>query len=84
MARFEGKCPSCGKVHHSDRKDDVVVCDCWQYCPSCGAEMTPYTPDTAPNVYGVDGKREFAVLMVCTHHSPQFFSAQKPVEVVYA
>jgi len=44
--------------------------------------MTPYTPDLAPNVYGIDGKRELAVLMVCTHHSPPFFSTQKPIEVV--
>ena len=82
MAKYEGKCPQCGKVHISDRKGDVAVCDCWRYCPMCGAEMTIYMPDLAPNVYSVDGKRELAVLMECTRHSSPFFSTQKPVEVV--
>jgi hypothetical protein len=82
MAKFEGKCPKCGKVHHSNCKGDAVVCDCWRYCPLCGAEMTPYAPDLAPNVYGVDGKRELQMLMTCANHSPPFFSTQKPVEVV--
>ena len=45
--------------------------------------MTPYTPDLAPNVYGIDGKREFAILMACANHSPPFFSTQKPIEVIY-
>ena len=83
MAKFEGECPRCGKVHYSNRKDDVVVCDCWRYCPICGAEMMSYTPDLAPETYCADGKRDFAVLMVCTFHSPPFYSKQKPVEVVF-
>jgi len=82
MAEYEGKCPKCGKVHNSEREGDIVVCGCWLYCPICGEEMTPYTPDLAPNTYGMDGKRDFAVLMVCTHHFSPFYSAQKPVEVV--
>jgi hypothetical protein len=82
MAEHEGKCPQCGKVHYSRRKGDIVICDCWCYCPLCGAEMTPYTPDLALTVYGLDGKRDFAILMVCMDHSPSFFSTQKPVEVV--
>ena len=82
MAKYEGKCPLCGKVRYSDRKDDIVVCDCWLYCPICGAEMAPYTPDLTPNSYGIEGKRDLAVLMVCTSHSPLFFGTQKPVEVV--
>ncbi len=82
MPRFDGKCPNCGKKHYSDRKGDIVVCDCWRYCPICGAEMKPYTPDLTPNVYGKDGKRDMEILMVCNNHSPPFFSTQKPVEVV--
>jgi ribosomal protein L32 len=81
MAMFEGKCPNCGKIHISNRKGDIVVCDCWQKCPTCGAEMTPYTPDTAPKTYALNGLRELQILMVCTRHSPPFFSQQKPVEV---
>lgn len=82
MAKYEGKCPRCGKMHYSDRKNDAIICDCWQYCSLCGAEMAPYTPDLAANTYGVDGKRDLAVLMVCDQHSPPFYSTQKPVEVV--
>lgn len=44
--------------------------------------MTSYTPDLAMNIYAVDGKRELNILMVCTFHSPPFFSTKKPVEVV--
>ena len=82
MPRFEGKCPNCGKKHHSDRKGDIAVCDCWRYCPLCGADMQRYTPDLTPNVYGKDGKRDMEILMVCNNHSSPFFSTQKPVEVV--
>jgi hypothetical protein len=82
MSKFEAKCPNCGKIHHSDRQGDIVVCDCWQYCPLCGAEMTSHIPALTANVYGIDGKRDFDVLMVCTLHSPPFYSTQKPVEVV--
>jgi hypothetical protein len=82
MARYEGKCPRCNKTFHSDRKNDIPVCDCWKYCPMCGAEMTPYAPDLTLNTYGFDGRRDLAVLMVCTLHFPMFFSNQKPVEVV--
>jgi len=43
--------------------------------------MEPYTPDLAPNTYGMDGKRDLKILMVCNNHSPPFYSTQKPVEV---
>lgn len=43
--------------------------------------MTPYTPDTAPKTYALNSLRELQILMVCTRHSPPFFSKQKPVEV---
>ncbi|MEM3626449.1 MAG: hypothetical protein QXZ25_00275 [Candidatus Bathyarchaeia archaeon] len=82
MAKYEGKCPSCGRIHHSNRKGDTIICDCWQYCPLCGAEMTVYTPDLTYNTYGMDEKRGLAILRVCPLHSPPFFSTKKPVEVV--
>lgn len=82
MARFEGKCPECAKTIYADRKGGVAVCDCWQNCQICGAEMTPYAPDLAMNTYGFDEQRDLAVLMVCTRHFPMFFSTRKPVEVV--
>ena len=86
MPKYSGKCPRCGKSYYSDRKGDIVVCDCWRYCPICGAEMQPYTPDMAPKTYGMDGKRDLKILMVCNNtaahpdNSP-FYSTQKPVEV---
>jgi hypothetical protein len=43
--------------------------------------MEPYTPDLTLNTYGMDGKRDLQILMVCTRHSPPFYSSQKPVEV---
>jgi hypothetical protein len=86
LAKFSGKCSKCGKVYYSDRKGDIVVCDCYRYCPVCGAEMTPYTPDLAPNTYGKDGKRELQILMVCNNVSAHadnspFYSKLKPVQV---
>ncbi len=82
MAKYEGKCSECGKTHHTDRKGCIAVCDCWQHCQMCGAKMDPYMPDLAMNTYGLDDKRDLAVLMVCTLHFPIFFSTKKPVEVV--
>jgi len=87
MPKYSGKCSKCGKIHYSDRKGDIIVCDCWRICPLCEAEMTPYTPDLAPNTYGLDGKRELQIQMVCNNtamhpdNSP-FYSTQKPVEVI--
>ena len=43
--------------------------------------MEPYTPDLAPKTYGMDGKRDLKIMMVCNEHSPPFFSKLKPVEV---
>lgn len=82
MARYEGKCPRCNRTFHSDRKNDITVCDCWKNCPVCGGTMTPYTPDLTMNTYGIDDHHPFQELMVCTLHSPMFFSNQKPIEVV--
>jgi hypothetical protein len=87
MPKYMGKCSRCGKTHYSDREGDIVICDCWRICPLCSAEMTPYTPDLAPKTYGLNGKREFQILMVCNNASEHpdnspFYSCQKPVEVV--
>jgi len=82
MAKFEGKCPRCGKIHRSNRKGEIVVCGCWSTCPVCGAEMEPFTPDVSFLAYGISGKREFLAMMVCNLHYPPFYSTQKPVEVV--
>ena len=46
--------------------------------------MEPYTPDLTANAYGVDGKRDLEILMVCSNHSPPFYSSQKPVEVMFS
>jgi len=83
MKVFEGKCSKCGKIYYSHRKGDIIVCDCWRYCPLCGAEMTPYTPESNMALYGFDGKRDLKILMVCLRHTPPFYSSQKPVEVEF-
>lgn len=80
-AKFEGTCPNCGKTHYLHREGEVTVCDCWRHCPVCGVEMQPYTPDLTLNTYGMDGKRDLKIVMVCFNHSPPFYSSQKPVEV---
>lgn len=82
MAKFEGKCQRCGKVHYSKRKGEVIVCDCWRICPLCGAEMEPFAAEVSPLAYGANGKHELCALMVCIRHFPPFYSTQKPVEVV--
>ncbi|MGB9671956.1 MAG: hypothetical protein ACPLZY_02280 [Candidatus Norongarragalinales archaeon] len=81
MARFEGKCPRCGKIHYASRKGETVICDCWRICPVCGAEMEQFTPKVSPVAYGADGKHELRTMMVCNLHYPPFYSTQKPVEV---
>ncbi len=85
LAEYEGKCPRCGREYHV-AQDDVVVCDCFEKCPLCGAKMEPYTPDISPNTYGIDGKRDLQVIRVCNNtadHSDQspYFSTQQPIQV---
>ncbi len=85
MATFGGKCSRCGREYYSSHAD-VVVCDCWEHCPECGADMEPYVPDLAPSTYGVNGKRGLLILRVCYNtaehaDSLPFFSTQKPVQV---
>ncbi|MEM2107831.1 MAG: hypothetical protein QXL10_00905 [Candidatus Bathyarchaeia archaeon] len=65
---------------------DIVVCDCWLYCPICGALMEPHTPDLAANLYALDGKRDLLVLRICNNVAAHpdnhpFFSTLKPIEV---
>jgi hypothetical protein len=48
--------------------------------------MAPYTPDLAANTYGMDGKRDLQILMVCNNSAAHadgspFYSKVKPVEV---
>ncbi|MEM4704261.1 MAG: hypothetical protein QXJ02_04260 [Candidatus Bathyarchaeia archaeon] len=81
MPKSVGNCPKCGKTHYSDRSCDLVVCDCWLYCPLCGSEMAAYVPDLTVNVYGLDGSRDLQTVRVCPFHSSPFFSKQKLVEV---
>ncbi|MBX5321844.1 MAG: hypothetical protein QHH12_07985 [Candidatus Bathyarchaeota archaeon] len=73
MAELEGKCPRCGKTHLMRSPKDSVTCDCWQQCPICGAEMAPYTPDTAPKTYALNSLRELQVLTACFRHHPPLF-----------
>jgi len=80
--KFKGKCSRCEKTYYSTRKGEIIVCDCWRYCPLCGAEMQSYMLDLTPKTYGLNGKRDLAILMICTNHSSPFYSLQKPVEVV--
>ncbi len=58
---------------------DYAVCDCYKYCPLCGAKMTPYTPDLTPTTY--ESEKDLNVLYVCNNHAPPYYSSQKPVGV---
>jgi len=75
----EGKCPVCGKTLIRKRPADMAVCDCYLYCPLCGKEMAPYTPDLTPTTY--EPEKGLDVLYVCNNHVPPYHSKQKPVEV---
>jgi hypothetical protein len=77
---YRGKCSRCGREYFAGHRE-VVVCDCWRYCPLCRAEMMPYAPDLAMNTYGFDDRRDLCVLRVCIRHFPYFFSVLKPVEI---
>ena len=85
MAAFSGKCSRCRREYYADHPD-VVVCDCYMYCPVCGSEMAAYTLDLASNVYGKGDRRDLQVIMVCNNSAAHpdgspFFSTKKPVEV---
>lgn len=89
----EGECPRCGKILRRRRPADVAVCDCYRYCPLCGSEMTPFTPDLTPSTYRAEEAQalkgeavespEWTIetLYVCNNHAPPYYSKQKPVEV---
>jgi len=73
-----GVCSKCGKTLFRPRPADVAICDCWEYCPLCGAKMTSYTPDLTPSTYE---SGEMDIVMVCNNHTPPHKSKVKPVEV---
>ena len=75
----EGTCNRCGKTLRRKRPADLAVCSCYEYCPLCGAKMTPYTPDLTPSTY--DPEKGLEVFYVCNKHTPPYYSTQKPVEV---
>ena len=89
----EGNCSRCGKTLRQKRPADVVMCDCYRYCPLCGAEMTPLNPELNPRTYGAEEAMALKgqsvqspgwtaeTVLVCNNHSPPFYSSQKPVEV---
>jgi len=89
----EGKCPVCGKLLIRKRPANLAVCDCYEYCPLCGAKMTPFTPDLTPSTYRAeeshalkgqtveDVEAGIKTIMVCNNHTPPYPSKQKPVEV---
>jgi len=75
----QGICPVCGKLLMRNRPADLAVCDCYEYCPLCGAKMTPFTPDLTPTTY--ESEKGFDILYVCNNHAPPYYSKLKPVEV---
>ena len=92
----EGACGHCGKTIRRvslGATPMLVECDCYLYCPLCGAEMTPYIPDLTPSLYRAEGdydslgeapKSEVTVetLFVCLNHNPPYYSTRKPMEVI--
>ena len=75
----EGICSKCGRMLRRRRPADYAVCDCYEYCPLCGENMTPYMPDYTPASY--ESEKGLDVLYFCSNHSPPYYSKQKPVEV---
>jgi len=75
----KGKCGRCGKTYFNRRPAFPIYCDCWRYCPLCGKEMTPHTPDLTPSVH--DAQKSLRVIRVCLNHSPPYYSKDLPVEV---
>ena len=72
----EGKCGICGKTLRRRRPADYAVCDCYIFCPLCGAKMTAYSPDLSQHAYE---SGELDVLFQCPNCC--YKSKQKPVEV---
>lgn len=89
----QGVCPKCGKLLIRKRPADLAVCDCYEYCPLCGAKMKPFTPDLTPSTYRFEESQALKgqavespewtmeTLYVCNNHTPPYYSKQKPVEV---
>ncbi len=93
----EGTCPVCGRLLIRKRPADNAVCDCFRFCPLCSpaftVPMTPFTPDLTSAIYRNEEAQDIKggsaepsewtseTLFVCYHHSPPYYSKQKPVEV---
>lgn len=75
-----GKCDRCGKTYTRKRPAFPILCDCYKFCPLCGQEMTPYTPDLTPTIH--QSEKGQKVLYVCNNHTPPYYSTQTSVEVV--
>jgi hypothetical protein len=96
MSQFaEGKCNVCQRILRSPKPADLMICDCWEFCPNdhgngaYGTKMEPYTPDLTPNTYGPI-KTEFNNISGDLKHPMNIFmqcptcghlSAQRPVAV---
>ena len=92
----QGICGVCGRVWRATRPTDLVICDCYKFCPLCSptytVQMAPFTPDLTPSTYeseealGITRMEDspgktIEVLYFCNNHSPLYYSRQKPVEV---
>jgi len=88
-----GVCPRCGKTLRRKLPLNLAICDCYKYCPLCGAEMKPYMPDLSPHIYGIERTYELKgipvngqgwnvkTVFVCLNRSPPYYSNLRPVEV---
>lgn len=89
----EGTCSRCRKTLRRKHPEGVAVCDCYRYCPLCGAEMEPFSPDLNPSTYAAEESLALEgqvvdssgwtveTLGVCYNHLPPYYTSQKPVEV---
>ncbi len=96
MGLVQGVCDACGgKIRRESPVPIIVLCECYRYCPICGSEMEPYTPDLSPRAYrneddplwdpaGAAAKDEASTgtFYVCMNHSPPYYSRRMPVEVL--
>lgn len=88
-----GICSVCGRTLRRRRPADLVVCDCYKFCPmdhGKGLYMTPmdpYTPDLTPSTYGsiegedVTGDTEAPIKILYCCPKCGHYSAQLPVGV---
>ena len=89
----EGTFSRCGKTLRKKRPANTAMCECYCYCPLCGAEMTLFNPGKNPKTNGAEEVMDLKgqsvaspgcgteTILVCHIHSPPFYSSQKSVEV---